>query len=326
MAPSEEPLYRAPGPDGPAGSSSGPNGSLDALGENALKIILLGDSACGKSKLVERFLLNNYQSRQLSTYALTLFRHNATVDGQKVEIDFWDTAGQESAPSHSALGLTPRVWGGGFGVASPASQAIGAWLPVAASPLCAHRSGCGLEVGLVFGVRVGPRLRLHECRDPRHSQGVCTMRVPCVRLACAMHAPRLHHACHHACAGALQLDAPRLLPPSARVHTLLRRHAQADLQEPARLAQRASWRRRLPSRAAPPQQPAWRHRRRWAHLCTHCGARPRRLGSPRLGSPRLGSPRRPRLHAACLLSGLETQTSRLLRRRPPISHEATLPP
>jgi hypothetical protein len=95
MAPSEEPLYRAPGPDGPAGSSSGPNGSLDALGENALKIILLGDSACGKSKLVERFLLNNYQSRQLSTYALTLFRHNATVDGQKVEIDFWDTAGQE---------------------------------------------------------------------------------------------------------------------------------------------------------------------------------------------------------------------------------------
>merc|ERR1740130_2199998 len=90
-----EELRRAPGPDGPAGSSSGPNGSLDALGENALKIILLGDSACGKSKLVERFLLNNYQSRQLSTYALTLFRHNATVAGESVEIDFWDTAGQE---------------------------------------------------------------------------------------------------------------------------------------------------------------------------------------------------------------------------------------
>merc|ERR1740130_535192 len=90
-----EELRRAPGPDGPAGSSSGPNGSLDALGENALKIILLGDSACGKSKLVERFLLNNYQSRQLSTYALTLFRHNATVAGESVEVDFWDTAGQE---------------------------------------------------------------------------------------------------------------------------------------------------------------------------------------------------------------------------------------
>ena len=48
-----EEVRRAPGPDGPAGSSSGPNGSLDALGESALKIILLGDSACGKSKLAE---------------------------------------------------------------------------------------------------------------------------------------------------------------------------------------------------------------------------------------------------------------------------------
>lgn len=119
MAPSEEALYRAPGPDGPAGSSSGPNGSLDALGENALKIILLGDSACGKSKLVERFLLNNYQSRQLSTYALTLFRHNATVDGQKVEIDFWDTAGQERLP----LSAWPHASGLGRRV-SPASQTI----------------------------------------------------------------------------------------------------------------------------------------------------------------------------------------------------------
>ena len=110
MAPSEEPLHRAPGPDGPASSSSGPNGSLDAQGENALKIILLGDSACGKSKLVERFLLNNYQSRQLSTYALTLFRHNATVAGESVEIDFWDTAGQERLHQRVGSGL-------GFGVA-----------------------------------------------------------------------------------------------------------------------------------------------------------------------------------------------------------------
>jgi len=60
-----------------------------------VKIILLGDSAVGKSKLVERFLMNDYQPRQLSTYALTLFRYNATVEGEKVKVDFWDTAGQE---------------------------------------------------------------------------------------------------------------------------------------------------------------------------------------------------------------------------------------
>merc|ERR1719324_1743254 len=68
---------------------------------DVVKVILLGDSAVGKSKLVERFLMDGYQPQQLSTYALTLFRHEAKLpvgpDGElaEVAIDFWDTAGQE---------------------------------------------------------------------------------------------------------------------------------------------------------------------------------------------------------------------------------------
>nr|AME21659.1 RABL2 [Euglena longa] len=60
-----------------------------------IKIILLGDSAVGKSKLVERFLMDGYQPQQLSTYALTLFGYEATREGKTVNVDFWDTAGQE---------------------------------------------------------------------------------------------------------------------------------------------------------------------------------------------------------------------------------------
>lgn len=60
-----------------------------------VKVILLGDSAVGKSKLVERFLMDDYHPRQRSTYALTLYRHLAKVEGQEVKVDFWDTAGQE---------------------------------------------------------------------------------------------------------------------------------------------------------------------------------------------------------------------------------------
>lgn len=68
----------------------------DDLAPADLKIILCGDSAVGKSKLVERFLLDDYCPRTLSTYALTLFRYNHTEeDGQRWAIDFWDTAGQE---------------------------------------------------------------------------------------------------------------------------------------------------------------------------------------------------------------------------------------
>lgn len=66
-----------------------------STGGNAVKVICLGDSAVGKSKLVERFLINGYKPHQLSTYALTLYRHETKLNGQNATVDFWDTAGQE---------------------------------------------------------------------------------------------------------------------------------------------------------------------------------------------------------------------------------------
>lgn len=60
-----------------------------------LKIIIIGDTACGKSKLVERFLLGNYIQRQVSTYALTLYRHVMKIGTHDIKIDIWDTGGQE---------------------------------------------------------------------------------------------------------------------------------------------------------------------------------------------------------------------------------------
>ncbi|KND00380.1 small GTP-binding protein domain [Spizellomyces punctatus DAOM BR117] len=80
-----------------------------------LKIILLGDSAVGKSKLAERFLLDEFHPQQLSTYALTLYRHvctypfpsdrrsgASTEKPRKLRVDFWDTAGQERFQSMHA--------------------------------------------------------------------------------------------------------------------------------------------------------------------------------------------------------------------------------
>eukprot|EP01063_Lacrimia_lanifica_P016079 TRINITY_DN226_c0_g3_i1.p2 TRINITY_DN226_c0_g3~~TRINITY_DN226_c0_g3_i1.p2 ORF type:complete len:245 (+),score=147.16 TRINITY_DN226_c0_g3_i1:66-737(+) len=62
-----------------------------------LKVILLGDTAVGKSKLVERFLMGQFCPQQQSTHALTWFSYEAEVEGEeeKVTVDFWDTAGQE---------------------------------------------------------------------------------------------------------------------------------------------------------------------------------------------------------------------------------------
>jgi Rab-like protein 2 len=74
----------------------GGDGELDDLPSPDLKIILLGDSATGKSKLIERYLMDEYNPRQLSTYALTLFRKEVRLDGESSVVDFWDTAGQEA--------------------------------------------------------------------------------------------------------------------------------------------------------------------------------------------------------------------------------------
>ena len=69
----------------------------EELDEPDVKVILLGDSAVGKSKLVERYLQDSYDPRRLSTHALTLYRKNITLgdDNEQVKVDLWDTAGQE---------------------------------------------------------------------------------------------------------------------------------------------------------------------------------------------------------------------------------------
>ncbi|XP_039189332.1 rab-like protein 2B [Crotalus tigris] len=103
---------RLPGPPSPSARSlasrrmakpGGPQGEPPLAGldqdkydaEENVKIICLGDSAVGKSKLMERFLMEGFKPQQLSTFALTLYKHTATVDGKMVLVDFWDTAGQE---------------------------------------------------------------------------------------------------------------------------------------------------------------------------------------------------------------------------------------
>ena len=48
-----------------------------------IKLILLGNSAVGKSKLVERFLLNDYEERTSSTHALTMYWHNCNHKGKE---------------------------------------------------------------------------------------------------------------------------------------------------------------------------------------------------------------------------------------------------
>jgi small GTP-binding protein len=93
---------RGSGPAGGGAEAKDSSDGRDAVaadyqsnGDYDVKIILLGDSAVGKSKLVERYLMDDYNPTQLSTYALNTFRKRTAVDGKPCDVEFWDTAGQE---------------------------------------------------------------------------------------------------------------------------------------------------------------------------------------------------------------------------------------
>ena len=69
-----------------------------------VKVVLLGDSAVGKTKLVERYLLKEYNPVNNSTYALTLYEHHENLAGRDILVSLWDTAGQERFESiHSSF-------------------------------------------------------------------------------------------------------------------------------------------------------------------------------------------------------------------------------
>ena len=60
-------MSKEPEPEGKVDESKDPETDPNDLSPADVKIILLGDSAVGKTKLVERFLMDEYNPQQLST-------------------------------------------------------------------------------------------------------------------------------------------------------------------------------------------------------------------------------------------------------------------
>ena len=59
------------------------------------KLVLLGDSAVGKSSLVLRFVKKQFFEYQESTIGAAFLTQTITVDDCTVKFEIWDTAGQE---------------------------------------------------------------------------------------------------------------------------------------------------------------------------------------------------------------------------------------
>jgi small GTP-binding protein len=59
------------------------------------KMVLLGESAVGKSSLVLRFVRGQFHEYQESTIGAAFLTQTVSVDDTTVKLELWDTAGQE---------------------------------------------------------------------------------------------------------------------------------------------------------------------------------------------------------------------------------------
>ncbi len=59
------------------------------------KIVLIGDSGCGKSSLLLRFADDNFTDSYISTIGVDFRFRTIEIDGKTIKLQIWDTAGQE---------------------------------------------------------------------------------------------------------------------------------------------------------------------------------------------------------------------------------------
>lgn len=72
-------------------SSSGKHNDL------VFKVIVVGDSGCGKSCLIQRYLTNEFLDDYTVTLGVEYHSKSVKIDGNiTIKLQFWDTAGQEA--------------------------------------------------------------------------------------------------------------------------------------------------------------------------------------------------------------------------------------
>ncbi|KAK4266547.1 hypothetical protein QN277_027446 [Acacia crassicarpa] len=70
--------------------------SDDEGGEEYLfKIVIIGDSAVGKSNLLSRYARNEFNPHSKATIGVEFQTQSLEIDGKEVKAQIWDTAGQE---------------------------------------------------------------------------------------------------------------------------------------------------------------------------------------------------------------------------------------
>jgi Ras-related protein Rab-11A len=78
--------------------------------EYLFKIVIIGDSAVGKSNLLSRYARNEFNPLSKATIGVEFQTQSIEIDGKEVKAQIWDTAGQERFRA-----VTSAYYRGAFG-------------------------------------------------------------------------------------------------------------------------------------------------------------------------------------------------------------------
>ena len=63
--------------------------------EMMFKIIIIGNSSTGKTKIIDRYLKNNFEDNSIPTLGFQMNKKEFQIEQDKITVQIWDTAGQE---------------------------------------------------------------------------------------------------------------------------------------------------------------------------------------------------------------------------------------
>ena len=67
--------------------------------EMIFKIIIVGNSSTGKTKIIDRYLKNIFEDNSISTLGFQMYKKEYQIEQDKITVQIWDTAGQEKYSS-----------------------------------------------------------------------------------------------------------------------------------------------------------------------------------------------------------------------------------
>ena len=71
--------------------------------ENVLKLVILGEGRVGKTSILLQYFKKQFNEGQVSTINPAFYEKTVNSGGKKVQLKFWDTAGQEQFNAISTL-------------------------------------------------------------------------------------------------------------------------------------------------------------------------------------------------------------------------------